>query len=190
MDRSSLVGGCAMRSLLILCMAVCLALLPAVANAAGQVSDAILGQLGLSAMHQMTDTQGMDVRGSGFATVSGQSWASAPLASPGPARSTKPFPTRRRDRPWPPAVRFPSRLPARDLPSQRQRRWHRHRRGGRWWGCRLRQVVRRWNSSRGSLATGSSEHDTLRALRGASLFLYSNHTTRRRAATKSIRSRS
>ncbi len=78
-----------MRSLLILCMAVCLALLPAVANAAGQVSDAILGQLGLSAMHQMTDTQGMDVRGSGFATVSGQSWASAPFGLAGTSQKYK-----------------------------------------------------------------------------------------------------
>ncbi len=64
-----------MRSLLVVGVALCLAMLPAVANAAGQVPDATLSQCGLSAMHQMTDAQGLNVRGSGFAWVGGNSYA-------------------------------------------------------------------------------------------------------------------
>jgi hypothetical protein len=60
---------------------VVLMLLASVASAAqpvGQVSDQTLAKLGLSQMSRMTDVQGMSVRGAGFASVSGQSWAWAP----------------------------------------------------------------------------------------------------------------
>ncbi len=70
-----------MRFLAIVVTVVCLAVLPTVANAAGQVPDATLAQVGLSGMHQMTDAQGLDVRGSGFAAVSGWSWATVPFSS-------------------------------------------------------------------------------------------------------------
>lgn len=63
-----------MRFWLCVCVALSLAVLPTIANAADHVSDAALAQAGLSGMQQMTDAQGMDVRGTGFATVSGGSW--------------------------------------------------------------------------------------------------------------------
>ena len=159
-----------MRSLLIVCVVVCLALLPAVANAAGQVSDATLAQLGLSSMHQMTDTQGVAIRGSGFAKVSGESWSysSFPGQSWGPAKTMWLYLIRSTDWPWPPAPRFPSRLLARDLPAQRQRRWHRSRLGSRRWSCRLRQVVSVQFPPCERLIAGTAKHDAPRVGRGAS----------------------
>ena len=67
-----------MRSLLI--AVACLMLTAGVAYAAnpGQVPDATLASFGLSGMQQMTDAQGMNVRGMGFAQVSGYSIANAP----------------------------------------------------------------------------------------------------------------
>ncbi len=69
-----------MRSLLMVCAVMCLALVAGVANAAtpGQVPDATLASFGLSGMQQMTDVQGTQVRGMGFAAVSGFSFAAAP----------------------------------------------------------------------------------------------------------------
>ena len=69
-----------MRSLLMVCAVVCLALVAGVATAAtpGQVSDATLASFGLSGMQQMSDAQGTHVRGMGFAAVSGFSAARAP----------------------------------------------------------------------------------------------------------------
>jgi hypothetical protein len=68
-----------MRSLLMVCAVVCLALVASVASAApGQVPDATLAAYGLSGMQQMSDVQGTQVRGMGFAAVSGFSVAQAP----------------------------------------------------------------------------------------------------------------
>jgi hypothetical protein len=69
-----------MRSLLMVCVVVCLALVASVACAAtpGHVSDATLASFGLSGMQQMSDAQGTQVRGMGFAAVSGISVARAP----------------------------------------------------------------------------------------------------------------
>jgi hypothetical protein len=68
-----------MRSLLMVCAVVCLALVASVASAApGQVSDSTLAAFGLSGMQQMSDVQGTQVRGMGFAAVSGFSVAQAP----------------------------------------------------------------------------------------------------------------
>jgi hypothetical protein len=70
-----------MRSLLAVC--VVLALTAGVANAAnpGQVPDATLAQLGLSGLQTMSDVQGTDIRGMGFASVSGVEIAKAPGGS-------------------------------------------------------------------------------------------------------------
>jgi hypothetical protein len=75
-----------MRSLLMVCVMVGLAMLPCVAGAAevGQVSDATLAQMGLGGMQQMTDVQGLNIRGSGFAAAGGYSkatWFSASTAN-------------------------------------------------------------------------------------------------------------
>lgn len=67
-----------MRFWLCVCVALSLAVLPSVASAADQVPEATLAQAGLSGMQQMTDAQGMDVRGTGFAVVSGVSWIAMP----------------------------------------------------------------------------------------------------------------
>ena len=69
-----------MRSLLMVCAVVCVALVAGVASAAtpGQVPDATLASFGLSGMQQMSDVQGTQVRGMGFAAVSGFSVAQAP----------------------------------------------------------------------------------------------------------------
>jgi hypothetical protein len=69
-----------MRSLLMVCTVVCLALVAGVANAStpGQVPDATLAAFGLSGMQQMSDVQGTQVRGMGFAAVAGYSSAHAP----------------------------------------------------------------------------------------------------------------
>ena len=68
-----------MRSLLMVCAVVCLALVASVASAApGQVSDSTLAAFGLGGMQQMSDVQGTQVRGMGFAAVSGTSVAKAP----------------------------------------------------------------------------------------------------------------
>ncbi len=72
-----------MRSLLMVCAVVCLALVAGVASAAtpGQVPDATLAAFGLSGMQQMSDVQGTQVRGMGFAAVGGFSSAVAPGAA-------------------------------------------------------------------------------------------------------------
>jgi hypothetical protein len=68
-----------MRSLLMVFAVVCLALVASVASAApGQVSDSTLAAFGLGGMQQMSDVQGTQVRGMGFAIVSGSSQATAP----------------------------------------------------------------------------------------------------------------
>jgi hypothetical protein len=68
-----------MRSLLMVCAVVCLALVASVASAApGQVSDSTLAAFGLGGMQQMTDVQGTQVRGMGFAVVGGIGTANAP----------------------------------------------------------------------------------------------------------------
>jgi hypothetical protein len=69
-----------MRSLLMVCAVLCLALVAGVASAAtpGQVPDATLAAFGLSGMQQMSDVQGTQVRGMGFAAVGGFSVARAP----------------------------------------------------------------------------------------------------------------
>jgi hypothetical protein len=69
-----------MRSLLMVCAVLCLALVASVASAAtpGQVPDATLAAFGLSGMQQMSDVQGTQVRGMGFAAVGGFSVAAAP----------------------------------------------------------------------------------------------------------------
>ena len=69
-----------MRSLLMVCAVVCLALVAGVASAStpGQVPDATLAAYGLSGMQQMSDVQGTHVRGMGFAAVGGYSAAHAP----------------------------------------------------------------------------------------------------------------
>jgi hypothetical protein len=46
----------------------------------GQVSDTTLAQVGLSGMHQMTDVQGMAIRGNGFAVAGGIDVAVVPGA--------------------------------------------------------------------------------------------------------------
>ena len=64
-----------MRSLLIACVVVCVALMAGVADAA-QISDGTLAQMGLSSMQPMSDApQGAEVRGMGFAWVGGSSSA-------------------------------------------------------------------------------------------------------------------
>ena len=62
-----------MRSVLIVSLVVCLSMVAGMANAAspGQVPDATLAAFGLGGMQQMTDAQGTDIRGMGFAAVSG-----------------------------------------------------------------------------------------------------------------------
>jgi len=68
-----------MRIVLAVGVAVALLLLAGTVMAAppGQVSDATLANLGLGQMQKMTDTQGLNVRGSGFAQVGGVSYAQA-----------------------------------------------------------------------------------------------------------------
>jgi hypothetical protein len=69
-----------MRSLLMVCAVVCLSLVAGVASASspGQVPDATLAAFGLNGMQQMTDVQGTNVRGMGFAAVGGITVAKAP----------------------------------------------------------------------------------------------------------------
>jgi hypothetical protein len=59
-----------MRSLLIACAVMLVA-----ATASAAVPDATLAAFGLGGMQQMTDAQGMNVRGMGFACVSGGGYA-------------------------------------------------------------------------------------------------------------------
>jgi predicted metal-binding membrane protein len=71
-----------MRSLLVVCAVVSVLAFTGMASAAnpGQVPNATLAQLGLSGMQTMSDVQGTDIRGMGFATVSGYSatsWSGA-----------------------------------------------------------------------------------------------------------------
>ena len=69
-----------MRSLLVGLVVVSLLALAGVASAAspGQVPDATLASFGLGGMQQMTDVQGTNVRGMGFAAVGGLQVAKAP----------------------------------------------------------------------------------------------------------------
>jgi hypothetical protein len=69
-----------MRSLLLIVAMLCLSLVAGMASAAspGNVPDATLALFGLSGMQQMTDAQGSNVRGTGFAFVSGYVVATAP----------------------------------------------------------------------------------------------------------------
>ena len=69
-----------MRSLLFACAVL---LVACTACAAGQVPDATLSSFGLSGMQQMTDAQGTQIRGMGFAAVGGFSFASAPGSATG-----------------------------------------------------------------------------------------------------------
>ena len=71
-----------MRFLLMVCVVLGLALLPSMANAAGQVPDATLTQVGLVGMQPMTDVQGINIRGNGFAMVSGFSFANSVPGTP------------------------------------------------------------------------------------------------------------
>ena len=64
-----------MRSLLIVCLVACVALVAGTANAAGQISDNTLAQMGLAGLQTMSDVQGTEVRGMGFAAVSGTNTA-------------------------------------------------------------------------------------------------------------------
>jgi hypothetical protein len=66
-----------MRSLLVVCVVVCLSMVAGMASAAspGQVPDATLASFGLGGMQQMTDVQGENIRGMGFAAVQGSGFA-------------------------------------------------------------------------------------------------------------------
>ena len=66
-----------MRSLLIVCLVACVALVAGTANAAGQISDNTLAQMGLAGLQTMSDVQGTEIRGMGFAAVGGISVASS-----------------------------------------------------------------------------------------------------------------
>ena len=66
-----------MRSLLVVCLVACVALVAGTANAGGQISDNTLAQMGLSGLQTMSDLQGTEVRGMGFAAVGGISVASS-----------------------------------------------------------------------------------------------------------------
>ena len=62
-----------MRPLLIVSAVVCLSLAAGVASAASpcQIPDATLASFGLSGMQRMTDVEGANIRGTGFAVVFG-----------------------------------------------------------------------------------------------------------------------
>jgi hypothetical protein len=64
-----------MRSLVIACAVMLLA-----GTACASVPDATLASFGLGGMQQMSDAQGLNVRGMGFASVGGVSVATAPGA--------------------------------------------------------------------------------------------------------------
>ena len=64
-----------MRSLLIVCVVACVALVAGTANAAGQISDNTLAQMGLAGLQTMSDAQGSEIRGMGFAAVVGTNTA-------------------------------------------------------------------------------------------------------------------
>jgi hypothetical protein len=55
-----------MRSLLVVCLVACLALVAGTANAGGQISDNTLAQMGIAGLQTMSDVQGTEVRGMGF----------------------------------------------------------------------------------------------------------------------------
>ena len=55
-----------MRSLLIVLLVACVALVAGTANAAGQISDNALAQMGLAGLQTMSDVQGTEIRGMGF----------------------------------------------------------------------------------------------------------------------------
>jgi hypothetical protein len=55
-----------MRPLLLVCVAACVVLAAGMANAAGQISDNALAQMGLAGLQTMSDAQGAEVRGMGF----------------------------------------------------------------------------------------------------------------------------
>jgi hypothetical protein len=65
------LGGCVMRSLLVVCLVACVALVAGTANAGGQISDNTLAQMGLAGLQTMSDVQGTEVRGMGFYAVIG-----------------------------------------------------------------------------------------------------------------------
>ncbi len=62
-----------MRYLLTACVVACLALGAGMAHAAtpGQVPDSTLAAMGLGGLQPISDAQGTDIRGTGFASVSG-----------------------------------------------------------------------------------------------------------------------
>ena len=62
-----------MRSLLIVCVVACVTLVAGMANAAtpSQISDNALAQMGLAGLQTMSDAQGIEIRGMGFAAVAG-----------------------------------------------------------------------------------------------------------------------
>jgi hypothetical protein len=60
-----------MRSLLVVCLVACVALVAGTANAAGQISDNTLAQMGIAGLQTMSDIQGTEIRGMGFAAVAG-----------------------------------------------------------------------------------------------------------------------
>lgn len=68
-----------MRSLIVLCVVVCVVLAAGFASAAnpGQVSQDTLSKMGLADLQPMSDVQGTSVRGSGFAAVGGYSFATS-----------------------------------------------------------------------------------------------------------------
>jgi hypothetical protein len=65
-----------MRSLIVLCVVACVALTAGMANAAGQISDNALSQMGLSGLQTISDVQGTEIRGMGFAAATTSAYAS------------------------------------------------------------------------------------------------------------------
>ena len=83
-----------MRSLLIVCLVACVALVAGTANAAGQISDNALAQMGLAGLQTMSDVQGTEIRGMGFAAVAdrvkaGGASAAGLAVAAGPATGTQ-----------------------------------------------------------------------------------------------------
>jgi hypothetical protein len=58
-----------MRLLLVVCVVACVALAAGTVNAAGQISDNTLAQMGLAGLQTMSDVQGAEIRGMGFGAI-------------------------------------------------------------------------------------------------------------------------
>ena len=93
-----------MRYLLTACVVACLALGAGMAHAAtpGQVPDSTLAAMGLGGLQPISDAQGTDIRGTGFASVSGFTYVKEGYTTV----ASRTMPRQSGEPRWPSAARF------------------------------------------------------------------------------------